>query len=199
MIKIFFDTEFTGLKKDTTLISIGLVSETGKSFYAELTDFDENAYNDHFLNQHVFANTMFLKTKPVNIQPKQFKGPDSLTVFGDKKFIRDALMTFFNECRNNSDENIQLVSDVCHYDMVLFIDIFGTAFDIPEFISPVCTDINSMIANYYKITEFEAFDKNREKILEENKITIPNKFTKHNSLYDALVIKEIFNICNVEE
>ena len=36
--KIFFDTEFTGLHQNTTLISIGLVSECGKSFYAELVD-----------------------------------------------------------------------------------------------------------------------------------------------------------------
>ena len=32
-MKIFFDTEFTGLHKNTTLISIGLVSETGDEFY----------------------------------------------------------------------------------------------------------------------------------------------------------------------
>lgn len=29
-MKIFFDTEFTGLHKDTTLISIGLISELGE-------------------------------------------------------------------------------------------------------------------------------------------------------------------------
>jgi hypothetical protein len=31
--KIFFDTEFTGLHQNTTLISIGLISECGKNFY----------------------------------------------------------------------------------------------------------------------------------------------------------------------
>jgi hypothetical protein len=35
--KIFFDTEFTGLHQGTTLISIGLISECGKTFYAEFT------------------------------------------------------------------------------------------------------------------------------------------------------------------
>ena len=38
----FFDTEFTGLRKDTTLISIGIVSDTGDRFYAELTDYNES-------------------------------------------------------------------------------------------------------------------------------------------------------------
>lgn len=37
MRKIFFDTEFTGLHQNTTLISIGLVSDEGERFYAELT------------------------------------------------------------------------------------------------------------------------------------------------------------------
>lgn len=41
-MNIFFDTEFTGLHKNTTLISIGCVDENGRTFYAELTDYDES-------------------------------------------------------------------------------------------------------------------------------------------------------------
>ena len=51
-MKIFFDTEFTGLHKDTTLISIGIVAENGKSFYAELTDYDKTQV-DEWLQLHV--------------------------------------------------------------------------------------------------------------------------------------------------
>jgi hypothetical protein len=36
--KLFLDTEFTGLHQNTTLISIGLIADTGDTFYAELTD-----------------------------------------------------------------------------------------------------------------------------------------------------------------
>lgn len=42
MSKIFFDCEFTGLHKNTSLISIGLVADNGQKFYAEITDFDRN-------------------------------------------------------------------------------------------------------------------------------------------------------------
>ncbi len=35
---VFFDTEFTDFAEDAKLISIGLVTETGDSFYAELSD-----------------------------------------------------------------------------------------------------------------------------------------------------------------
>lgn len=38
-MRIFFDTEFTGLTADAKLISIGLVDEAGThEFYAELAD-----------------------------------------------------------------------------------------------------------------------------------------------------------------
>lgn len=37
---IFFDTEFTDLTRDALLISIGLVSEDGRTFYAEISDND---------------------------------------------------------------------------------------------------------------------------------------------------------------
>jgi hypothetical protein len=44
--KIFRDTEFTGLHQDTTLISLGLISEEGTTFYAEFTDFDKTQLED---------------------------------------------------------------------------------------------------------------------------------------------------------
>ena len=40
MTNIFFDSEFTGLHQNTTLISIGCVSETGEAFYATLNDYN---------------------------------------------------------------------------------------------------------------------------------------------------------------
>ena len=85
-----------------------------------------------------------------------------------------------------------MVSDVCHYDMVLFIDLFGTAFDLPRCINPACHDINQDIARYYEFSEKEAFDFSREELLQNNAITI--KGDKHNSMYDAKVIKKIYEI-----
>lgn len=38
MTKIFLDTEFTHLGQDADLISIGLVSECGNTFYAEVKE-----------------------------------------------------------------------------------------------------------------------------------------------------------------
>ena len=41
-MKIFYDSEFTGLHQKTTLISFALISESGEQFYVELTDYDKS-------------------------------------------------------------------------------------------------------------------------------------------------------------
>ncbi len=50
---LFLDTEFTGLMADPNLISIGLVSEDGHEFYAELTDTWEMEECDPFVQEQV--------------------------------------------------------------------------------------------------------------------------------------------------
>ena len=56
-MKIFFDTEFTGLHRNTTLISIGLVSENRRTFYAEFNDYNDRQLND-WLKQNVLPHLL---------------------------------------------------------------------------------------------------------------------------------------------
>ena len=72
-------------------------------------------------------------------------------------------------------------------------DIFGGAFDLPEFISPVCIDINQIIASKLNITDKEAFDLSREELVEKysDDSKLPSG-DKHNSLFDAKVIKILY-------
>jgi hypothetical protein len=56
--KLFLDTEFTGLHQRTTLISIGIISECGKTFYAELSDYDLTQVDD-WIQQNVIKNLIF--------------------------------------------------------------------------------------------------------------------------------------------
>ena len=89
-------------------------------------------------------------------------------------------------------DTVELISDCCHYDMVLFIDIFGSAFDIPKNVTAVCYDINQDIQNKYQISQAEAFDMNREELLEKLSHKKLDKNNKHNALYDAKVIRLIY-------
>ena len=181
-MKIFFDTEFTGLHKNTTLISIGLVTEDDRSFYAEFIDYDLSQCND-WIKENVIDNLLL----------NDYETFEKRIINGDT-YVRGTKETIVEELKEwlSVYDNIELVSDCCHYDMMLFVDLFGNAFDLPKNINPVCHDINQDIANRYDLSETWAFNKSREEILEENGINIEGN--KHNAFYDAKVIKEIYNI-----
>jgi len=178
-VKIFFDTEFTGLHKNTTLISIGLVSELGNSFYAELTDYDELQI-DNWLKNNIINN--------LSKNEEDLKTFADHTIKGNSVNVAKVLLNWLDQF-----DTIEWYSDVSHYDFVLLIDLlFGNALNMKKGCSAVCHDINQDIATYLSITETEAFDMSREKILKRSNISI--KGNKHNSIYDAFVIKAIYKL-----
>lgn len=186
-MNLFFDCEFTGLRKDTTLISIGIFTENGKKFYAEFSDYDESQCND-WIKENVLKRTILAGNDTLSARLGEDSG--TTVVLGSKADIRYELGEWLKQF-----DGVQFVSDVCHYDMVLMIDIFGGAFDLPKNVSAVCHDINQDIAKHYGISEREAFDKSREEIVSE----LCGEFIagdKHNALYDAEVIKAIYEEVN---
>ena len=182
-MKVFFDTEFTGLHKDTSLISIGLISEDRRCFYAEITDYDEKKCDD-WIRENVIKHLNMSKNEEDRNYISNYH-------VGTKDDIGIALSNWFKQFNE-----VELVSDVCHYDMVLLIDLFGTAFDLPSNVSASCYDINQDIARYYKISQKEAFDKSREEILWSKYKEDAVRGDKHNALYDAKVIRELYQILN---
>lgn len=186
MRMIFFDCEFTGLHKNTTLISIGLISDNGERLYAELTDFDETQCNE-WIEQNVLNNLILSGNEDL----AKALGEDGMTtaVFGNKECVRKELLDWLG----NFADDIQLVSDVGHYDMVLLTDLLAeSALELPEYINPYCHDITQDIAMVLDISDKAAFDYPREKLLTDRGITLPVG-EKHNSLYDAEVIKAIYD------
>lgn len=184
-MKIFFDCEMTGLHKDTTLISIGMIAENGKTFYAEFEDYNQSQV-DEWIELNVLGRCLFLNKYNKNkIQPSY--NLDNVCMVGTKKEVSNILKEWLNQF-----DKVQLVSDVCHYDMVLFTDLFGSAFDLPANISAYCHDINQDIAKFYNIDSYSAFDKYREEIIKID----TSKNNKHNALYDAKVIKAIYEKTN---
>jgi len=181
-MKISFDTEFTGLHKNTTLISIGLITEDGKTFYAELNDYDKTQVNN-WIQENVIDN--------LSRSIGELSRMADEVEFGNKEQVGTSLLRWLNQF-----DTVEWVSDVSHYDFVLLIDlVYGHALKMPygKHCS-ACHDINQDIAKYYNISEIEAFDKSREGIIEEFGVEV--KGEKHNSLYDAKVIKAIYeNIC----
>lgn len=115
-VKIFFDTEFTGLHQRTNLISIGITAENGSEFYAEIGDFDAR-YVSIWVRDNVLNN---LTGKNV-IKRKELKGK------------LERWLDQFNK--------VEVWSDCLAYDWVLFCDIWGGAKHIPRHIYYIPFDI----------------------------------------------------------
>lgn len=169
-MNIYMDCEMTGLHKNTTLISLGMISDDNKTFYAEFTDYDYNQIND-------WLKTNILSKLVIN-QECVYSDNKSTAVKGNKNTIRIELIKWLS----TFDEHIEIWSDCLSYDWVLFNDIFGTAFDLPKNICYIPFDICTL----FKVKGIDP-DINREEFSEYDKIE-----TKHNSLHDARVIKKCY-------
>ena len=171
-MKIFFNCEFTGLHKNTTLISMGLTADDGKEFYCEFTDYAEDQV-DEWIRENVIKNLMFAD------QEEFSRRLGSVTfVKGDKEKIAKELFKWLQQYKT-----VELWSDCHHYDVVLFHDIFGGAFSIPDNIYYIPYDISTV----FKIYGIDP-DISREAFIDR-----PIAGKKHNALYDARVIKSCYD------
>jgi hypothetical protein len=184
-MKIFFDTEFTGLHKETTLISIGFISEDGKTFYAELNDYDKSQI-DCWLQKNVIDNLTMQEPK---------KDEDEYYVASrhiDNPVGNDLYKSYCIKMRCNTMElktelekwlsqfeQVEMWSDCLSYDWVLFNNIFGHAFNIPKNVYYIPFDICTL----FKLKGIDA-DISREEFAE-----VKDDYQKHNALWDAKVIK----------
>ncbi len=167
-MRIFLDTEFTGLHAKTTLISIGLVADNGSKFYAELTDYDESQIDD-WLRDNVIAN--------LNHHPETY---DGTYLKDDTKNVEESLRYWFSQF--DESELVEIWSDCLAYDWVLFNNIFGHAFDIPKNVYYIPFDLCTLL----KIKGIDP-DISREEFagMSTDK--------KHNALFDAEVQKAIYD------
>ena len=172
--KVFFDTEFTGLHQNTTLISIGLISDCGKTFYAELTDYDKSQI-DEWLQENVISNLILDDLQQGLLAPYD---KNKVEFKGSKIFTRELLKNWFAQF-----DSVEIWSDCLSYDWVLFNQIFGHAFNIPKNVYYIPFDICTLF--YAKNVDA---DISREEFSE-----MQDGSQKHNALWDAKVIRECFN------
>ena len=185
-MKIFLDSEFTKLDKDGELISLGLVTEDNREFYAEFNDYDENQIDD-WLQENVINNLVF---KDVLIE---LNGRDTYAHYDVSLLsIPKSKKVTIKSCKHTIGEyikkfleiykDVEIWSDCLAYDCMLFCNIFGGALKIPNNIYYIPFDIATLM----KIKGVDP-DINREEFI-NNSV----KGNKHNALYDAKVIKACY-------
>jgi hypothetical protein len=178
MKKCFYDCEFTGLHQHTTLISIGIVSDCGREFYAESTDFDESQI-DGWINRNVMSQLIYLRPPTPRAYGPCFDGDydSNLSICGNNKTIKHHMVKWLE----SFEEEIELWNDCLAYDWVLFCELFGGAANIPEFISYFPFNMCTIFKIYGIDPDIsrEAFARKRIE-------------SKHNALFDAKVIKNCY-------
>jgi len=205
---IYFDMEFTGLHKYTTPISIGCVSQSGKTFYAEFLDFD-NTQVDEWIHENVLENLVF-KYNEVHPYETTYKNgvkyitipdsPHNVQISTTRNFIKHALRKWLEiESIYAGNKIIRMHSDCLAYDWMLFIDLLcedGEAIKLPEYINYIPIDLSTLIwaTGMDPDISREWLGRHKDIPPEVYELLKTSEGTdlKHNSLWDAIIIKNCF-------
>ncbi len=106
-MKYFFDTEFYDDGKDLEFISLGIVSEDNRCFYAQNSAIDYRGIKDEWLRKNVI-NKLWIEFKSIDV-------------------IRSDLVRFVG-----MDRDAEFWGYNVSYDFFLLCRIFGKMSDLPE-------------------------------------------------------------------
>ena len=178
--KIFYDSEFTGLTQDTSLISVGFVTEHQQTFYAEFKDYRVDQADD-WIRNHVLVNCQWLNSnQPHNALTSVFhQTHNHVEMLGNRQEVTDALTTWLAQF-----ESVEIWADCLAWDWVLFCSLFGSALDIPKHIHYMPGDLSTL----FRVKGFDP-DIQRNTFL-GNEDKQPHK---HNALWDAQIIQRCYN------
>lgn len=175
-MRYFIDTEFYERPGRIDLISVGVVAEDEREFYAENGEFDWSFSEDRVLprvlrgligapDQNVETQRWLIENvKPTMHKTGFFGGSDPLT-------IRDRLSYFLS-----GDENPEFWADCGGYDWVVFCWIFGRMADKPDSFPYYCNDLAQLM---------------RESGIERSALPEQEE-ALHNALHDARQVKWAF-------
>lgn len=177
-MKVFFDCEFTGLHQHTTLISIGLVSEDGRTFYAEANDYNKGQITD-WLRDNVIALLRFDETVWESLPKLDL---EHHIMKGSRSQIAKALMAWLVQW-----EQVEMWGDCLAYDWVLFCQLFGGGAECLQQanVSYIPFDLATLLAVAgvdpdVNRTEYAGF-------------SFPSVvLSRHNALFDAKVLRACY-------
>lgn len=203
--KIFYDCEFLeGSRKNKVfginipfskskptidLISIGMVTEIGDTYYAVSKDFDvDAAWEDQWIRSNVlipifnkFVGLFDIETPFIKSEFKALLG----TYGQSREDIHNEIIAFVHQYQNrlNTKEDVKLYGYYSAYDHVVLCWLFGNMVDLPKGFPMYTTDLQQM------------FDDINAKIPEGNLRDYPDypkNAKEHDALADAFWNFELF-------
>jgi hypothetical protein len=138
-VLIFFDTEFTDLGLDPRLISIGLISEDGREFYAELYYVYEILTYSSFVQESVLPHL----------------------TGGDSRISMDTLTLRLGDWLESFEQPITLSTDSISWDWPLILKMFSLPGTWPE-------NVAGMPVNLYDLIGSPFFERSVEQAFQNN-------------------------------
>lgn len=196
-MKYFLDTEFIeGFREQCIrwpfkwkknhfidLISIGVVCEDGRSYYAVSNEYNYSEADD-WVKENVINK---IYTSVVNGDRRNYDSAKEFHKWYGKsnETIKDELMKFFGCWRDHqlyyrAPEGIEIYGYFADYDWVLFCSLFGRMIDLPKGFPMYCRDLKQMM-------DERGLDK------EWKRKKCPDLKDEHNALADAKWNYELFN------
>jgi hypothetical protein len=175
--KCFFDTEFTGLHKNTTPISIGIISDCGKTFYCEFNDYDKSQC-DEWINVNVIDKLLFNDYLHYSHNDDENQ---TTYIKHNKQVVTLALIEWLSQFKK-----IEFWGDCIVFDWIVMLDLLlqgESARNLPK-------NFNT-VQPFDVMTLLEVKGEN-PKELRHLLLGIDPGENKHNALYDASITKKIY-------
>jgi hypothetical protein len=134
-MKYFLDTEFHEDGKTIDLLSIGIVAEDGREFYAVNADFDWDRVVAP-VTQEAWERTAWLRDNVMPYVRREEGRPRS--------FIRSDIEAFIWAKPCLGEHKPELWGYYADYDWVAFCQLWGRMIDLPDWLPKFCRDIKQV-------------------------------------------------------
>jgi hypothetical protein len=172
------DTEFTGLHQNTTIISLAIIDENNRQFYAEFTDYDRSQISQWHI-ENVVRSLLFKKIGDENTVVGEYG------YVGDSAFITAKLkewMQYYDK------QPLTFVYDVGMYDWVLFCQLFGGSLSLPPNISYSPIEFSTIL----RICGIDSKVSRVNLLTQDEQNELATTGNLHNALYDTKLLKLCF-------
>jgi len=202
-MKYFFDTEFIeGFHKPLfgkrrhfiDLISIGIVAEDGREYYAVSTDFNPKDADD-WVKENVIVNLPdryppFMGGRHGDWQKWKSNRQIAAEIIRFVKPSGEDTGLSYSDWVDNYGGEAEFYAYYADYDWVVFCSLFGRMIDLPKGFPMYCRDLKQMLDE--KVGGFPRdFEANLE--LLKTRPSYPQQENEHNALDDARWNFKLFN------
>lgn len=210
-MKYFLDTEFIeGFHKPLfgkrrhfiDLISIGIVAEDGRIYYAISNEFRAKDA-DQWVRDNVIS--MLPTRSPSSSWPSPREIEDFRKWKSNRQIMQELRQFFgytyewtdYGAAFVPSDKNIEIYAYYADYDWVLFCSLFGRMIDLPEGMPMYCRDLKQMLDAYvegtWEAVKLSTWGHNGLSLDEVKKLSgYPRQENEHNALDDAKWSRDLF-------